>query len=375
MTFPPKRIFYLITDLDIGGAENMLFELAQRIDKSKFIPEVGCLKGKGIVGKKLEALGIKVKYFHIEKLWHIYKLANVVSFLRQGRFDILHSYLFHANIIGRICGKLAGIPIVVSSIRVCEREKLYHLWMDRITNRMVDLEICVSKEVKNFTIEKAGISEHKLEVVENGIPDTFLDAVTSHRNKKAHSLVVGTVARLSEQKGIEYLLYAAKKTIEQFPNITFIIVGSGPLASQLKELSIKLNISRNVKFIGFRNDIPELLSVIDIFVLPSLWEGMPNALLEAMAAGKPVIATDTGGSKDLIDSNINGVLVEPANSEALAEAILKLLGDPAQRQRLGESAREKVKERFPIDKMVFKTEQIYTKLIKMLFLPFTRFLI
>ncbi len=365
MTFPPKRIFYFITDIDIGGAEKMLFELVQRIDRSKFIPDVGCLKGEGIVGKKLEALGIKVRYFHIEKLWHIYKLSNIVSFLRQERFDILHSYLFHANIIGRVCGRIAGIPIIISSIRVCEKKKQYHLWMDRITSWMVNLEICVSKEVKNFTIEKANISEHKLKIVENGIPDSFLDAVTSYRNKKAHSLVVGTVARLSEQKGIKYLLHAAKRIIEQFPSITVIIAGSGPLSSQLKELSTKLNISRNVKFIGFRNDIPELLSVIDIFVLPSLWEGMPNVVLEAMAAGKPVIATDTGGSKDLIDSNINGVLVEPGNSEALAEAILKLLGDPAQRQRLGESAREKVKERFPIDKMVSKTEQVYTQFLNL----------
>jgi len=177
------------------------------------------------------------------------------------------------------------------------------------------------------------------------------------------SLVVGTVARLSRQKGIEYLLHAAKTVIKQFPDITFIIAGKGPLESQLKGLSIKLGISDKVKFLGFNDDIPKLLSVIDIFVLPSLWEGMPNVVLEAMAAGKPVIATDTGGSKDIIDSGINGVLVEPKNSEALAEAILALLGDPAQRKRLGESARDKVKERFPIDKMVSKTEQIYTKLL------------
>ncbi len=169
MNTSPKRIFYLITDLDIGGAEKMLFELVKRIDRSKFTPEVGCLKGRGRVGKKLEALGIKVRYFHIEKLWHIYKLFKIVSFLKKGHFDILHSYLFHANIIGRICGRIAGIPIIISSIRVCEKKKLYHLWMDRITNRMVNLEICVSREVKNFTIEKAGIPEHKLEVVENGI--------------------------------------------------------------------------------------------------------------------------------------------------------------------------------------------------------------
>lgn len=363
MTSSSKRIFYLITDLDIGGAESMLFELVQRIDKNKFIPEVGCLKGKGIVGKKLGTLGIKVRYFHIEKLWHIYKLLKVVTFLRQDCFDILHSYLFHANIIGRVCGKIAGIPIIISSIRVCEKKKLYHLWMDRITNWMVNLEICVSKEVKNFTIEKVGIPEHKLEIVENGISDSFLDAVTSYRNKKVSSLIVGTIARLSRQKGIEYLLYAAKRVINQFPDITFVIAGKGPLASQLKELSIKLGISGKVRFLGFRNDIPELLSVIDIFVLPSLWEGMPNVVLEAMAAEKPVIATDTGGSKDLIDSNINGVLVEPGNSEALAKAILKLLGDPAQRQRLGESARGKIKERFPIDKMISKTEQIYTQLL------------
>ncbi len=361
----PIRIFYIITELDIGGAESMLFELVQCIDKNKFTPEVGCLKGEGVVGKKLEACGIKVKYFHIEKPWHIYKLANVISFLRQGHFNILHSYLFHANIVGRICGKLSGIPIILSSIRVCEQERRYHLWMDRITNWMVNLEICVSKKVKNFTIEKANIPEHKLEVIENGIPYSFLDAITSCRNKKSHSLVVGTVARLSEQKGIKYLLYAAKRVTEQFSDITFTIVGKGPLASQLKELSIKLGISSKVKFLGFRNDIPELLSVIDIFVLPSLWEGMPNVVLEAMSAGKPVIATDTGGSKDIIDNGINGVLVEPGNSEALAEAILKLLEDPVQRQRLGESAREKIKERFPIDKMVSKTEQVYNKFLNL----------
>ena len=202
MNSSPKRIFYLITDLDIGGAEKMLFELVQRIDRNKFTPEVGCLKGRGIVGKKLEALGIKVRYFRIEKTWDIYKLFGIFFFLRQGHFDILHSYLFHANIIGRVCGRMAGIPIIISSIRVCEMGEPRHLridkstlkwadgmrwkdtitrladmmrwkdmitWLNKIIDRMVDIEICVSKEVKNFTIEKAGIPEHKLEVVENGI--------------------------------------------------------------------------------------------------------------------------------------------------------------------------------------------------------------
>lgn len=349
----------------------MLFELVKRIDRSKFTPEIGCLKGKGVLGKRLEALGIKVKYFQVERFWNIIKLFKIISFLRKEKFDILHSYLFHANIIGRICGKLAGIPIIISSIRVCEKRRS-HLWLDRITNRMVNLEICVSKEVKNFTIEKAGISEHKLEVAENGITDIFFDAVTSCKNKKEeikgklgldNSLIVGTIARSSEQKGIEYLLHAVKRIIKQFPDITFIIAGEGLWMKKLGDLSIGLGISDKVKFLGFTDDIPEILSVMDIFVLPSLWEGMPNVVLEAMAAGKPVIATDTGGSKDIIDSNINGVLVEPGNSEALAEAILKLLGNPEQRQRLGESARETVKERFPIDKMVSKTEQIYTRLL------------
>lgn len=350
----------------------MLFELVRLVDKEKFLPTVGCLKGKGVIGERIEALGIKVKYFQVERFWNIIKLLKIISFFKKEKFDILHSYLFHANIIGRVFGRIAGIPIIISSIRVCEKGRRSHLWMDRITNWMVDIEICVSKEVKNFTIEKAGIPEHKLKIVENGITDSFLDAVTSCRNKKEeikgklgldNSLIVGTIARLSRQKGIEYLIKTVKIVISKFPDITFIIAGKKLCREKLVDLSIELGISDKVKFLGFIKDIPKLLSVIDIFVLPSLWEGMPNVVLEAMAAEKPVIATDTGGSKDIIDNNINGVLVEPKNSEALAEAILKLLKNPDERERLGKAAEQRVKEKFPIDRMVSKTEQIYTQLL------------
>ena len=363
------NILYLITEFDVGGAENMLYEVAMRMDRQKYNIHAACLTGRGPVGKKLSALGIEVEYFCMRNSLDFRIFKRLTRLLRKKNIYILHSYLFHANFIGRVAGKLAGVPVIVSSIRTSEKEKRCHLWLDKLTSGLVDMETCVCEAVRQFTIKEAGISAGKLISIPNGIDLTKFDGKFNSEGKRAElgikelTKVIGTVGHLSKPKGIEFFLRAAALILKEFQNIVFVIVGSGKLEDELKRLAKGLCIEDNVIFTGFRKDAVEIMSIFDIFVLPSLWEGMPVAVLEAMALSKPVVVTAAGGCPELVTSGENGYLVEPADCTGLSKAIVNILKDPVLAERMGDNSRKKV-EQFSVDKMVERTEELYERLVK-----------
>ncbi len=365
------RIIYLITDLDVGGAENSLYQLVTHLNRKKFSPVVYSLTGEGKIAEKLRGKGIEVSCLGARNKFDITVFFKLIKLLRNKKPHILHTYLFHANFVGRIAGWISCIPIIISAVRVAEEERPHHLYLDMLTQWMVDKEVCVSKEVEKFMRTKAKISSSKLMTVYNGIDlSCFHSLQDEEKNKKREELsiskfnsVLGTIARLTTQKGLAYLLKAFQLILKSSPDCCLLIVGKGPQKQKLEKLSEELGITSSVKFLGFREDAIGIINTMDVFILPSLWEGMPNVILEAYALGKPVVATRVGGAEEIIKHGDTGFLVPPRDCKSLARSIKLLLENSKIREEFGTKGKELVNNNFSLDRMVKDTEKLYEELI------------
>lgn len=355
------KILQLITSLNIGGTEHYLLSLVQRLDKKKYEVKVGYLKEKGHIAQEIEKEGISV--YHLPFPWRLF------LFLKKEKIQLLHTHLYRANIIGRIIGRIARIPIIISSQQSTDDwRRWYHSVADRWTARFADKIIANSEAVKKRLIHREKIPEKKTAVIYNGI-DLSKFRVNSGVKKEAlgikpQRIVIGTVARLHPAKGLTYFLRALKQVRETIPEAMFLIVGDGPERERLEEGTVSLGLKESSIFTGFRRDIPQLLSFMDVFVLSSLWEGLPSSLLEALALARPVVATDVGGVGEIIQDRVHGLLVPPRDPEALAQAILWMLQNKKEAQEMANRGRRRVEKYFTLDRMIEETEKLYDELIQ-----------
>ena len=359
------RILYVITDLDVGGAERALVELATRLDRERFAPEVACLAGEGPLAEPLRERGIPVHCLAASGKWDLRVLWRLRKLLAG--FDLVHSFLYHANMATRIAAVGSGVGAVVCAARVAERSRPRRRSLECWTHRLVDVEVCVSNGVRDY-LGAGGFPRDKLTVIPNGV-DAPRFARRDPALKKTLGLdpdvpLVTAIGRLHEQKGMSYLLRAASSIRHSDSKCHVLIVGHGPLDDELRALARQLRIDDRVTFLGFCDDVPRVLAATDVFVLASLWEGMPNAVLEAMAAGLPVVATRVEGTVDLIEDGRTGVLIMPKDVPGLATALLRLLRDPARARALGDAAQAHARTHFPLDAMVRRHEQLYADLLR-----------
>ena len=365
------EILYIIGRLAVGGTERQLLELVTRLDTERYNPKVCCLSEGGKLvenlKKNIKSYVIKRKSsFDISRLYRLYKL------IKMEQPHIVHTFLFNANTYGRLAAKLAGVPIIISS----ERDLGFNLsQFDRIINRLLskwsNKIVANSKSVADRVVKEDKINDDKVTYIYNGIDvQSFVTHVDSSQKKEQLGIppenkVVTVVANMYYPiKGHSYFIHAASKIIRVMPDTTFILVGDGTLKESFIRLSKKLNVFKNMLFLGFRPDIPELLAITDIAVLPSLSEGFPNVVLEAMAAGKPVVASAVGGILEIVLNNETGFLIPPADSDALAEKIITLLQDEALCTVMGIAGYQRVAALFSIDQMVRNTECLYEALIR-----------
>lgn len=288
------KLGIIITGLGTGGAENHLLKILPRLDLDLFIVS---LTNEDDIGKVLKKKGIKVYYLGLRK--DLLNILTVISRFRKvikdERPDVLNSYLIHANLFTRIFGRIFGVKKIICSVRNKHIDKPFLMFLDRITSGLVDLYLPNSEAVANFMISK-GFSQEKIKVIPNGIDfDNFPYISASEKEKLKKGLgvlgkkVIGTVGSLKPKKDQATLIKAFAKLDESF---ALLIVGEGELRGKLEKLAGDLGVASRVRFLGRRNDAKELMQVMDIFVLPSLHEGMSNALLEAMAAGCKVVVSD-----------------------------------------------------------------------------------
>ena len=370
------NIMFLITSLEIGGTEKIVVSLAKNLDKSRyniFVCSICPLSAladelRGINGVHLFTLNIKIKKLFITAIPKLFVM------LKQYKINILQSFLFIDNILGSVVGRLAGTPIVILGQRgtimsVNEDMEKHNIrfYIQCAVSRFSDLIVANSNYYKTYLC-KHNIHHSKIQIIYNGVnihkSDSPIGAETGI--KKNNSIILGIVSRLIPQKGHKYLFKALALLGKDYLNkIVLLIIGDGVYRSYLEKLSEGLSISEKVVFLGERNDVDSLLDVIDIVILTSVYgEGTPNAILEAMAKGKPVIATRVGGIPEIVIDGETGILVEPRNPTALANAILLLLRDGNLRRNMGTAAKERISNNFTLTKMINNYEAIYTSLLK-----------
>lgn len=324
--FDPIRIALCITELDPGGAEKALYEIVTRLDRTRWLPRVYCLGPETELSRALNERGVETVCLGATRPTQVGVLFRLVRELRQFRPSVLQSFLFHANILGRIAGVLADVPLVYSGLRVAEKQKRWHLWLDRWTQLFVSMNVCVSEGVRLHAMQ-SGISAKKLCVIPNGVDEQrFANAIPADMSGfgiPGDAQIIVTVGRLTEQKGHADLIRAVAPRLVQRRHL--VIVGEGEKRAELEAIIQEQNMSERVHLIGWQPDIPGILAASHLFVLPSLWEGMPNALLEAMASGLPCIATDVEGVRELLGTGDSAKIVAPGDVKALRNAVYEAL--------------------------------------------------
>ncbi len=360
------NVIHLVEELTIGGLEKVLASIVLNLNKKKFNVSVWCLREGGYFADKLVKEGIDVKILHIYTSRNPLSIYKLYRLLKIHQFDIIHTHAYSAGIIGRISAFLAGVPVIIShNHSIYDFYNRYYHLVEWILSLITDRVICISEEVNRFTNETQRINSRKLITIHNGIDDDC--AVIENRgsdlkNELGISLnhsVIGTIAHLEEHKGHKYLLEAASLLLSSKRDISFLFVGEGTLKEKLKKLCVDLKIENNIIFVGERSDISEILFSIDIFVLPSLREGLGLAILEAMACGKPVIATNVGGIPEIVKDGVSGILVPPKDPKSLYRAMSDLLDDREKCEEMGRFGKRVYDESFRARTMVGKIEDLY----------------
>lgn len=366
----PKQIAFCITELDPGGAERALVQLVRRLDRSRWAPVVYCLAGSAPLAAELRKRGVPVNCLGGGGAGSLLVLPRLASRLRRQRPVLLQTFLYHANIVGRIAARIAGVPRVVAGIRVAEKRSRFRLWLDRATDRLVDRHVCVSEAVARFSIEQGKLPTDKVVVIPNGVDaDLFRTASPADLTEfgiPPDSRTVLFVGRLDPQKGPIDLLRAFARLSQGRDDVHLLMVGEGPLRGEVEASVESRGLSGRVHLAGWRDDVPRLMKAADCLALSSHWEGMPNVVLEAMAAGLPVVATNVDGVAELLDgegkSGERGLLVPAGDHDSLARAIERTLSRSNRVMDMATSAQDHVKEQLTWEACGVAFERLYAEL-------------
>lgn len=357
-------VLHLSSSSGPGGAETVMASVASGLDTSRY-RSVVCLFRDGWLRERCEGLGLETHVVRMNGMLDLEWLRRFTRLLRERGVGLIHAHEFGANTYGTLAGRLARVPVVAtvhgrSYYTDRRRRRLAY----RVVSRAAAM-VAVSEDLKRFVVERAGVSARRVRVVYNGIgpaEPVSKDATARlradlglHRGER----VVAVVGSLYGVKGHRFLLEATPGVLAACPSTVFLIAGRGESEAALRTQAKSLGIDARVRFLGFRQDVPALLALCDVFVLPSLSEGLSIAILEAMAAARPVVATKVGGNPELVVHSETGVLVECADPAGLASAVTRLLTNPAEARRLGENGRSRVQSRFTIGAMVKNYETIY----------------
>ena len=371
----PRRVFYLVDSLDVGGTETQAVELALRIGAMGYEVTLGCLRARGPLRERLQGSPVAVVEFHpqggIDSPQGVYQILRLSWFLRRGRFDVVHTHDLWSNLMGVPAARLAGVPAIVSSRRDLAQSDWYRgvrrMWLRRIQN-LSGAVLANAIQVRDALIAEDGFAPEKLRVIRNGV-DLKKFQVPSERealfpDAGGGQFIVMVGNMLSDVKGHPWLIAAAPATIREFPSTRFVLVGDGEARPCFEKQARKLGLGQNFFFLGRRNDIPRILASCDIAVLPSRAEGLPNAVLEYMAAGLPSVVTRVGGNEELVEDGVTGLLVPAEDPDALSAALLRYLRNPEEAGKIARRGREFVSRTFSFDRLVCEVDELYSTLLK-----------
>lgn len=373
MTPVRPRVLILTVGFGVGGAEQLILETAPRLRETGFDVTVAALKGTGPIARDLEASGVRCVAFGGHGRADLRVLSRLLRFLRAEPVEILHSHLFPANLAARLAGRAAGVPVIITAHHDTHVwGRLHHRVLERLTAGLSDRVVACSLAVKQYVEERYGLPPGKVVTLRNAIVVPALRADDAARARLRADLgagpgdrLIGTLGRLEEpKKGLSVFLRAASLVTRRCRTARFVLVGEGPARRELERLAASEGVADRTVFAGERRDVADLLSAFDLFVQPSRWEGFGLTVLEAMAAGRPVVASRVGGIPEIVRDGRDGFLVPPDDPARLADGIVKMLNDPDLATRLGRSGRERVEASFGIDGLVRDTVALYHELLQ-----------
>jgi len=374
------NILYVVTKLELGGAQKQALSLMRRLNNEEyniflFTADVGLL-----MDEALAISGITVKRSRflerpINPLKDLLALFEIYSFIREKQIDIVHTHSSKAGIVGRLAARIAGVKIIIHTVHGWSFNdyqpfwtRLLYIglerWIGGFTNRL----IVVSRYDQEKGLSNAIVSENRYSLIRYGIDYAeFSGKQGTEKTRQelgigADDLVVGMIACFKPQKSPGDFVRLAGLINQSLPQVKFVLVGDGALRESIEDLISQYNLPNNMFLLGWREDIPEILSAIDVFALTSLWEGLSISVLEAFASHKPVVATDTGGVREVVSENKTGFLVPPGDIKAMAEKVKILLNDKSLRLKMGDNAHSSLGVSYRLDYTVNSTKELYENL-------------
>lgn len=369
---PPVTVCYVIDDLGDGGAQRQLVTLASRLPRDRFAPHVISLSTKKLrLVQAFGEAGIPITMISQPGRWGWSALWRLYRLFRRLRPQVVHTWLFTADLYGRLAARLAGVPKVVTSVRSPDLDKpRHHVWADRWLSRMTDVITINVEAERDVLCARERIAPARLRTIHNGVDTDELhpalrDGLARRQwQTPPEAFVIGLIGRLSIEKNPLLFLHAAARIAARVPHVYFWVLGEGPLQQAVEEASRSLELAGRVRLLGYQSDIQHALAAIDLIVVPSQYEGCANVILEAMALGKPVVATHVGGNPELVIEGFTGLLVPPNDVDALADAIERLATDRAAAVRLGQAGRERALGHFSVSQMVDAYTRLYEELCR-----------
>jgi len=365
---PKMKIAHLIATNFYGGPERQIVNHARYLGRRGGTPHIVTFEENGQSSDLLwraEESGIATHMLRSQGAFNPCVIMELAKFLRKEEIGILCTHGYKSDVVGRLASWLVGIPdIAVSRGWTGESFKIsLYEWLDRLFLRVADHVVAVSAGQRRKVLN-SGIAEDKVSVIRNSIElaNRTVSNTGSFRREMGipqDAVLIASAGRLSPEKNYEGLIEAAKVVSGHMPEVYFVVCGDGFLRLRL-ELAVKMNgMEKRFNFTGFRSDLDDILAEVDIFVLPSWTEGLPNVVLEAFACKKPVVATAVGGTPEVVDHGVNGLLTEPGDNVGLAEALMQLASNPELRRSMGENGYRVVADRFYFESQTDKYVELF----------------
>ncbi|HBF33393.1 TPA: hypothetical protein DDW35_02395 [Candidatus Sumerlaeota bacterium] len=364
----PLNVLRVITWLPVGGIERKIAAVLPRLDRNLFNPRVVCLRERGPLADDLEASGVPVDVCPFKSRLSPSGIWRLAGLMKQHKIDIVHAHMYRSNTPATVAAKLAGVPVVIAHVHnVNTWETRRQLMMDRFLSRWRQVMVGVSDRVRQDIVNQLHLPSDKTRTLYNGVDiERFQDNSLRAPMRKTlgiadNELVIINHGRLVSQKNPQVFIRVAEEIAKTRQNVRILIAGDGGLREELEKIAAQKSVADKIQFLGKRDDIPELLQAADLYMMASFKEGFSNALIEAMAAGLPVVATDVGGNAEAVEQGKSGVIVPPHDDDAFVAAVARLVDNADERARLSEGARTRA-QRFSLNNMVAEVQALYLEL-------------
>jgi len=371
-----KRILEFATYAGSGGTQQEIVKLARHISRAKYDLSVCVLLEQGLLNEELTRLQIPHTNFNMRGYWDLRAWQRFYWFGKTQRIDLIRTYGLKGHLVGRIVGKLLlNVPVVITSVHSTDPwRKWYHAFLDYATSGLTDLYISNSEAGRLATHRREHIPLAKIVTIPNGIDLShyapYLERMPQIKATYQQQFgftpetpVIGIIANLRKMKGHTTIIDALPRIQQQVPNVKCLFVGEDLLHGEIHRYVQARGLAQDIILTGWRQDIPEILALLDLFLLPSLWEGLPTSIAEAMVMQKPVVASTVGGIPELVEHGATGYLIPPNDPRALADAVIAVLTQPERARHMGLAGYAKVQREFAMETVIAKTEAVYDRLL------------